>query len=91
VLNGIVNDRDEPVVSLHLISSKGHAHRHPVIIDTGFNGNLSVPEKLAKRYGWPYDGNRGVAPVTSEREPGGEYYADAFAGGGTNYLSSLND
>ena len=66
MLNGIVNDRDEPVVSLHLISSKGHAHRHPVIIDTGFNGNLSVPEKLAKRYGWPWIGNESYEIVTGD-------------------------
>ena len=66
MLNGIVNDRDEPVVSLHLISSKGHAHRHAVIIDTGFNGNLSVPEKLAKRYGWLWIGNESYEIATGD-------------------------
>ena len=66
VLKGIVNDREEPVVNLHLVSSKGHSHRHPVIIDTGFNGNLSVPEKLAKRYGWPWIGNESYEIATGD-------------------------
>jgi clan AA aspartic protease len=66
VLNGIVNDRDEPVVSLHLISSKGRSRLHPVIIDTGFNGNLSVPEKLAKKYGWPWIGNESYEIATGD-------------------------
>ncbi|SRR5258708_38857674 len=65
-LNGIVNDRDEPVVRLHLISSKGRSHFHPVIIDTGFNGNLSVPEKLARRYGWPWIGNESYEIATGD-------------------------
>jgi clan AA aspartic protease len=66
VLKGIVNDREEPVVNLHLISSNGHAHFYPVIIDTGFNGNLSVPEKLAKRYGWPWIGNESYEIATGD-------------------------
>jgi clan AA aspartic protease len=66
VLKGIVNDREEPVINLHLITSKGHAHFHPVIIDTGFNGNLSVPEKLAKRYGWTWIGNESYEIATGD-------------------------
>jgi len=66
MLKGVVNDRDEPVVGLRLISSNSRSHLHPVIIDTGFNGNLSVPEKLAKRYGWPWIGNESYEIATGD-------------------------
>lgn len=66
MLKGIVNDRDEPVVRLHLVSSNERSHLHPVIIDTGFNGNLSVPERLAQRYGWPWIGNESYEIATGD-------------------------
>ena len=66
VLTGVVNNRDEPVVRLHLLSSNNRFHPHPVIIDTGFNGNLSVPEKLAKRYGWSWIGNESYEIATGD-------------------------
>ena len=55
MLQGHVNRHGEPVVPLSLI-----LRRRPVqvlaVIDTGCNGYLSVPRKLAQQGGWRYLG-----------------------------------
>ena len=56
MLKGFVNGLDEPLITITLLSHGNRAHSHRVVIDTGFNGTLSLPEKVAKRYGWQWVG-----------------------------------
>ena len=56
----------EPLVSITLLSHDNHAHSHRVVIDTGFNGTLSLPERLAKRYGWQWVGYESYQIATGD-------------------------
>src|SRR3990172_5395297 len=47
MISGRVNSFDEPVVTLFLLLREKRV-RKKAIIDTGFNGYLSVPQSLAK-------------------------------------------
>jgi predicted aspartyl protease len=49
-----------------LISHSGRLHKHPAVIDTGFNGHLSLPEKLAHRYGWRWAGYESYEIATGD-------------------------
>ena len=46
MLQGVVNKNDEPIVSISL-DLKDSPSKYPAVVDTGFNGYLSVPQKLA--------------------------------------------
>lgn len=66
MLKGSVNDQGEPLVSIILLSHNNRAHSHRVVIDTGFNGTLSLPEKLAKQYGWQWVGYESYQIATGD-------------------------
>jgi clan AA aspartic protease len=51
MLEGRVNRHGEPIVSIQLILRKRPA-MFPAVIDTGFNGYLSVPKRLLRRSSW---------------------------------------
>lgn len=51
MLKGRVNRHGEPVVSIQLIL-RNRPVSFPAIIDTGFNGYLSVPRRLLVRSEW---------------------------------------
>ena len=51
MLTGKVNRRGEPVVSIQLIL-RSRPVSFPAIVDTGFNGYLSVPRRLLVRSQW---------------------------------------
>ncbi|TMA06011.1 MAG: hypothetical protein E6J89_18435 [Deltaproteobacteria bacterium] len=51
MLNGRVNRHGEPVVSIQLILRNRPANL-TAVIDTGFNGYLSVPRRLLVRSKW---------------------------------------
>ena len=46
MIQGIVNADFEPIISLLICDADGKVHQYQVIIDTGFNGWLSLPPKL---------------------------------------------
>ena len=70
MLKGRVNSHGEPIVFLSLLL-RGRPVRSPVVIDTGFNGYLSVPRRLAERGGWRYLGTEDfeIATGQSVEEP----------------------
>ena len=51
MLQGRVTRYGEPVVPIDLILRK-RPTRFPAVVDTGFNGYLSVPKSLLTRGGW---------------------------------------
>ena len=55
MLEGCVNDNDEPIVSIRLIL-RTKPMQFPAVIDTGFNGYLSVPKKLVQKSTWYFAG-----------------------------------
>ena len=46
MIQGSVNEQDEPLVPITLIVKKRSKHLQAVL-DTGFNGYLSVPQSVA--------------------------------------------
>lgn len=52
---GFVNESDEPVIKVKLVLSKGKRSVNAVI-DTGFNGYISVPQKLIGDSDWDFLG-----------------------------------
>ena len=66
MLHGRVNPRGEPVVRLSLISSTNRSRSYPAVIDTGFNGTLSLPESLIQRLGWRWIGYESYEIATGD-------------------------
>ena len=62
-ISGRVNSHDEPEIPLTLILG-GRAVQQRAIIDTGFNGYLSVPLSLTK--GWYFFGHEEYEIATGE-------------------------
>jgi clan AA aspartic protease len=65
MLQGKVTLHGEPVVSIQLMLRQRPA-RFPAVIDTGFNGYLSVPRKLAERGRWRYLGKEDFEIATGQ-------------------------
>ena len=66
MIEGIVNENEEPVISISLII-KGKLLNSSAVIDTGFNGYLSVPQKLADKSDWYFLGYEEYEIATGEK------------------------
>ncbi len=54
------------MVRLSLLSSTDHSRSHSAVIDTGFNGSLSLPEPLIRRLGWRWIGHESYEIATGD-------------------------
>jgi len=54
MIKGRVNAHREALVPLHLRGSKGEEHAIEAVIDTGYNGFLTLPQTLIELLGLPY-------------------------------------
>lgn len=61
MIRGRVNQRLEPVVNVSILDDHDIAHSFESILDTGFNGHLTLPSDVIKRLGLNYSGQRAVA------------------------------
>ena len=68
-IDGHFNLSDEPVVELDLGSS-----RIELLVDTGFNGSLIIPSKIANRLDLRFEGPEEFQSVTGEM-----FLADAYS------------
>lgn len=66
MLKGHVNSRGEPVVRIFLLFSTNRSQSHSAVIDTGFNGTLSLPESLIQRLGWRWIGYESYEIATGD-------------------------
>ena len=66
MFKGRVNPRGEPLVHISLISSTNRSQSHSAVIDTGFNGTLSLPESLIQRLGWRWIGHESYEIATGD-------------------------
>ncbi|MDE2893671.1 MAG: clan AA aspartic protease [Chloroflexota bacterium] len=54
MITGVVNEQLEAVVSLEIRGPQGDARVINAVVDTGYNGYLSVPPRLVAELGLPY-------------------------------------
>ena len=55
MIEGFVNGNQEPIIELRLMLWN-KSENIPAVIDTGFNGYISVPEKYVKASDWVFMG-----------------------------------
>jgi len=60
MISGAVNDRLEPCLELSLRSSDGRRVSVTAVIDTAFNGDLTLPSQLISALGFPSVGPTGA-------------------------------
>ena len=56
MIEGLVNANYEPIISLPVQSPAGQAREIDVVIDTGYNGYLTLPPALVAELGLPVRG-----------------------------------
>ncbi len=57
MIEGVVNARLEAVLSLSLLGPAGQEREVDVVVDTGFNGYLTLPPELVADLGLPVVGD----------------------------------
>ena len=63
---GRVTNTRKPIVRLTILDSAGHQHIVPVIVDTGFTGELALPPRYVSRLGLAITEAYHGRPVTGE-------------------------
>lgn len=66
MIRGFVDENDEPIISITLALGKG-PKRFQAVLDTGFNGYLSVPQSIALRSNWYFAGYEEYEIATGEQ------------------------
>ena len=56
MIEGIVNNYDEPIIKLDIILSNITSKTITAIIDTGFNGYISIPATFIEQSDWDFIG-----------------------------------
>lgn len=66
MIRGFVNENDEPLIPISLLL-KNRPRRFQAVLDTGFNGYLSMPESVVQRSGWYFSGYEEYEIATGDR------------------------
>ena len=56
MIEGIVNNFDEPIIKLDIHLSGNNSKKVNAIIDTGFNGYISIPTTIIEESNWDFLG-----------------------------------
>ncbi len=64
--SGIVTATRKPLVPLTILDDSGNRHTLRVVLDTGFTGQLLLPERYIRRLGVTLDDHREGRPATGE-------------------------
>ena len=57
MIEGVVNAAYEAIVVLHLRGPNGHSRQIEAVVDTGYNGFLTLPPSVVADLGLPYRGH----------------------------------
>ena len=57
MIEGVVNAAYEAIVSLPLTGPEGQSRRIDAVVDTGYNGFLTLPSSIVAELGLPYRGH----------------------------------
>ena len=67
MIRGVVSARFEALIELTLIGAGGHRERIKAVVDTGFDGWLSLPRSLIRELEFPWH-RRGLAELADGSE-----------------------
>ena len=56
MIEDIINNFDEPIIKLDICLSSNNSKKVNAIIDTGFNGYISIPNTLIEESNWDFLG-----------------------------------
>ena len=56
MITGYVNQGLEPIVPVAVLDRNGHRWRLEVVVDTGFDGDLTLPQSSISELGLPWQG-----------------------------------
>ena len=54
MIEGRINDRYEPIITITVTTPEGASREVEAVVDTGFNGFLSLPAELVEELGLPF-------------------------------------
>jgi len=54
LIEGRINDRYEPIITITVTTPEGDSREVEAVVDTGFNGFLSLPAELVEELGLPF-------------------------------------
>ena len=77
MIHGFVNENDEPLVPITLLL-KNKPRRFQAVLDTGFNGYLSVPEAVIHPSGWHFVGYEEYEIATGDQVRERVYLGDVI-------------
>ncbi|HLA64539.1 MAG TPA: hypothetical protein VK610_08920, partial [Rhodothermales bacterium] len=67
MIQGVVNDRLEPILALRVRGPSGSEEEVEAVLDTGFDGALSLPTEIIERLGLEWQ-RRGYALLADGSE-----------------------
>lgn len=68
MITGIVSADLQAIVRIAVLGANGHLSEFEAVIDTGFNGDLTLPSAAIVELGIPFIGNRQVALADGSRQ-----------------------
>lgn len=77
MITGYVNQHLEPIVAVDLVDDNGFRWRREVIIDTGFNGDLTLPSEFIHQLGLTLVGLAGATLADGQMVVTNQYQATA--------------
>ena len=78
MIEGVVNAYYEAVVRLSLLNTSGESLEVDVVVDTGFNGSLTLPPTLVAELGLTRLGRKSLILANGERDVFDTYGVTVF-------------
>ena len=90
MIKGVVNSNYEPVVGIG-IAFDGKIRLFDAIIDTGFNGFISIPHSIIEKTTWQFVGYESYELASGEIIKDKVYLGDVLLGGKKKYTYILSN
>ena len=88
MIEGVVNAYYEAVVRLSLLNTSGESREVDVVVDTGFNGFLTLPPTLVAELGLTRLGRKSLILANGERDVFDTYGVTVFWEGQSRFVDA---
>jgi len=89
-MKGRINPNFEPIIEIEMIIG-GKKEKHNAVIDTGFNGFISIPHKIIKLTSWQFIGYEAYELASGEIIKDKVYLGDIIFCGKRKYTYILSN